>query len=138
MQVLVPTKSLSHLQFSFDSMRDAYHLYGHEMLHIFFTDNVDGDEKFLEKALPSLTLGVERVDMSVHKNLEIATLPSNVTVHLLACPEVVNRAMNIILEEVENKDSITMGFDCEWNYDPITGIFPCISIGYVEQWWYTI
>lgn len=43
MQCLVPSKSLSHLQFSFEKMRDAYQLYGHKMPELFFTDNVKGN-----------------------------------------------------------------------------------------------
>jgi hypothetical protein len=54
MQLLVPSKSLMHLQRPFESMRDAYNLYGFEQPQYFFTDNVRSDRNFLTTVLPSL------------------------------------------------------------------------------------
>ncbi|KAF7722529.1 hypothetical protein EC973_003056 [Apophysomyces ossiformis] len=54
LQQLVPTKSLSHLKSCFQQMLDSYRLYGHKEPELFFTDNVQGDRRFLEEVLPSL------------------------------------------------------------------------------------
>jgi hypothetical protein len=64
-QILIPTKSLGHLKYAFDSMREAYNMYGHEQPQIFFTDNVQGDKKFLEGAFSSLTENTVPVPQSI-------------------------------------------------------------------------
>ena len=54
MQVLTPTKSLSHLHEPFENLVRSYETYGNALPDIFFTDNVRGDKNFLESMLPSL------------------------------------------------------------------------------------
>jgi hypothetical protein len=46
MQLLVPSKSLVHLQRPFETLRDAYKLYGFDQPEYFFTDNVRWDRNF--------------------------------------------------------------------------------------------
>ncbi|KAI9473378.1 hypothetical protein BDB00DRAFT_879759 [Zychaea mexicana] len=58
LQFLVPTKSLEHLRYAFDAMRNAYELYGYKQPQVFLTDNVTGDQGFLKRTLPSLTQDV--------------------------------------------------------------------------------
>lgn len=40
LMLLVPTKSLDHLRWSFEKLVQAYKEYGHEQPTVFFTDNV--------------------------------------------------------------------------------------------------
>ncbi|KAF7720604.1 hypothetical protein EC973_007053, partial [Apophysomyces ossiformis] len=60
MQVLVPSKSLTHLRNPFQQMMHSYRVYGHKPPELFFTDNVRGDQQFLEEVLPSLTASENR------------------------------------------------------------------------------
>ncbi|KAG0178868.1 hypothetical protein DFQ29_002903 [Apophysomyces sp. BC1021] len=48
-QVLNPSKTLSHLRDSFQRMLHSYNVYGHKPPELFFTDNVQGDQKFLQE-----------------------------------------------------------------------------------------
>src|ERR1700722_1446757 len=59
MQVLTPTKSLSHLHEPFENLVRSYETYGNALPDIFFTDNVRGDKNFLESMLPSLITNPE-------------------------------------------------------------------------------
>ncbi|KAG2191632.1 hypothetical protein INT47_000543 [Mucor saturninus] len=43
MMLLVPSKSLEHLKWSFQKMMQAYEGYGHDSPVVFYTDNVRGD-----------------------------------------------------------------------------------------------
>ena len=61
LQFLVPTKALSHLRYAFEAMWNVYELYGYEHPQIFFTDNVQGDQSFLIKVMPSLLINVNQV-----------------------------------------------------------------------------
>ena len=58
LQFLVPTRTLSNLQCTFEAMRNAYDLYRYTQPQIFFTDNVTGDQHFLKNVLPSLSQDV--------------------------------------------------------------------------------
>ncbi|KAG2215458.1 hypothetical protein INT45_014294 [Circinella minor] len=54
LQLLVPTKSTTHLEAPLKEMMNSYHLYNHQQPYMFFTDNVKGDHRLLEWSLPSL------------------------------------------------------------------------------------
>jgi hypothetical protein len=113
-QVLTPTKSLSHLKASFEDMRRSYELYGHSLPDVFFTDNVRGDKKFLQSVLPSLQTGSIELDNTYVSQLPAMTIPSGVGIHVIRGPENINRAANILMEAVSDGQTITTGVTCNW------------------------
>ncbi|KAG2216459.1 hypothetical protein INT45_014178 [Circinella minor] len=120
MQLLVPTKSLKHLKFAFDSMRDAYNMYGHDHPEIFFTDNVTGEQAFLSSVLPSLTQDVVPVklsDIKTNNQLPVVPIPENVNIIILSTYNEIKRTFETMLED----KPFVVGFDCEWPYDKYTG-----------------
>ncbi|KAI8877507.1 hypothetical protein K501DRAFT_278383 [Backusella circina FSU 941] len=56
-QVLIPSKSVAYLTYSFQKMYETNVYYSHDMPVVFFTDNVKGD-KNLETAFSSLKSSV--------------------------------------------------------------------------------
>lgn len=127
MQCLTPTKSLNHLRFSFDAMREAYDMYGHTQPEVFFTDNPRGDRRFLEMVLPSLKENVVPVISELHANLPILSIPENITVNVITSAKIINHAINKILED-EMDITVFLGFDAEWNFDPVTKATGRVSI----------
>ena len=100
-QLLVPTKSLNHLQFSFEKMREAYTMYGHDYPEIFFTDDVINDQGFLTSIFPSLSQDVAPLDPAniINNNCEypILSIPENVTTSLLSTYNDIQRVFEMLL-----------------------------------------
>lgn len=57
----VTTKGHGHLKPALEELKSSYELYGHKMPQIFFTDNVDGDQKLLEEVFPSINVDVRHI-----------------------------------------------------------------------------
>ncbi|KAG2217078.1 hypothetical protein INT45_013105 [Circinella minor] len=120
MQLLVPTKSLKHLKFAFDSMRDAYNMYGYDHPEIFFIDNATGEQAFLSSVLPSLIQDVVPVKLSEIKpnnQFLIVPIPEDVNIIILSTYNEIKRTFERLLED----KPFVVGFDCEWPYDKYTG-----------------
>jgi hypothetical protein len=119
MQVFAPTKSLSHLRASFQSLLDSYRLYGHSPPEYFFTDNVTGDKRFLEDVLPTLS-DINSQRSSAPTTFLPLRLPQDVTVRCMGEAAAINGASNVLMESLSDWDSgsrLYVGFDCEWNVD---------------------
>ncbi|KAI7875757.1 uncharacterized protein EV154DRAFT_606811 [Mucor mucedo] len=118
-QVLAPSKALSYLRYSFQKMREAYSLYGHEMPIVFFTDNVKGDKSFLESIFDSLKEKVQlRSNMeilSTDENQDSLNLPQDVeVVYVVRNLNEIDRHVKDLLECIKNESDKATGFDCKW------------------------
>lgn len=118
-QVLVPSKALSYLRYSFEKMREAYTIYGHEMPVAFFTDNVKGDKSFLEGVFESLKDQVQPVANAEVVVAEEETgyleMPEEVEIiYINRDSERINEVIKSFLEDLKNEESKVVGFDCEW------------------------
>ncbi|KAG2191934.1 hypothetical protein INT47_012017 [Mucor saturninus] len=127
MQVLTPSKALSHLALPFNAMVQSYNLNGYRLPSLFYTDNVNSDRNFLEGVLPSLLENVDKTIISRSTNnevdsssnygstyLPVLTLPGTMGISVCSNLEDINNACQIILEDVEKNMYVNIGFDCEW------------------------
>lgn len=120
LQVLVPSKALAYLRYSFQKMRDAYSYYGHTLPVAFFTDNVKGDRSFLEEMFESLTENVEPAKVNSGTADDIQ-LPNDVEVKYLCRDfEAMENEICNLLEDMKNivvtdpGTELAVGFDGEW------------------------
>ncbi|KAI8138603.1 hypothetical protein BJV82DRAFT_673542 [Fennellomyces sp. T-0311] len=105
LQPLTPTKALPHLKPSFEAMRRAYELYGHQPPKYFFTDNVRGDQRFLTNILPSLSVNMKPTSESA---LECLQWPDNVQVNVYSTATEINLACNLLLDRAEKKGCLLL------------------------------
>jgi hypothetical protein len=110
MQLLVPSKSLEHLQRSFESMRQAYDMYGYAQPEFFFTDNVRSDEKFLKNVLPSLKKNI-CASAANHDDLDCIDM-SSIRVIVLTDLAEINRAIGILVHQ-DHTQPVYVGFACD-------------------------
>jgi hypothetical protein len=112
LQSLVTTKALSHLTSVFNNMRENFTLLGHTQSELFYTDNVVGDQRFLESVLPSLKESVEHLKKSRSENLEDAkglpeiVFPSNIKPKTIKETEEINNIANEILSLAETSGHV--------------------------------
>ncbi|KAG2219719.1 hypothetical protein INT45_006051, partial [Circinella minor] len=138
LQFLVPTKSLSHLQYGFDKLREAYELYGHEQPEIFFTDNVIGDQGFLKSVFPSLLKDV--IPVSEPATIEPLNIPSypllqipkdEVVIRCISQYQDIDINLDEFIKKINNQSMQVIGLDCEWPVNQRTkrqGKFSTIQI----------
>ncbi|KAG2211306.1 hypothetical protein INT45_003588, partial [Circinella minor] len=121
LQFLVPTKSLSHLQYGFDKLREAYELYGHKQPEIFFTDNVIGDQGFLKSVFPSLLKDV--IPVSEPVPIEPLNIPSypllqipkdEVVISCISQYQDIDINLDEFIKKINNQSMQVIGLDCEW------------------------
>ncbi|CAO3657291.1 unnamed protein product [Mucor hiemalis] len=120
MQTLAHTKSIKELAGNFDNMMESYKRYNFKMPEVFYTDNVRGDKQLLESYIPSLLTMASSTVSAALKVAELAqlppaSLPSDVAIEIYESIESINCACQLILNEAENKGSVYIGFDCEWD-----------------------
>ncbi|KAG2215881.1 hypothetical protein INT45_006788 [Circinella minor] len=108
LQLLVRTKSTTHLEAPLKEMMNSYHLYNHQEPDLFFTDNVKGDRRLLERSLPSLkrtlynnnthTHNIQQSTNLDHQNhpVPFLQLPSSVSVNLIQTNDQVDQAVQAI------------------------------------------
>ena len=141
LQLLVPTKSTTHLEAPLKEMMHSYRLYNHQQPDLFFTDNVKGDRRLLERSLPSLkrtlhtnnthTHNIQQSTNEDHQNhpVPFLQLPSSVSVNLVQTNDQADQAVQAIRNKSDGiSDSLVVGFDCEWNYNPITNATGKVSL----------
>jgi hypothetical protein len=123
LQVLAQSKSLKHLESSFNNMIESYRRLGMKMPQVFYTDNVDGDRLFLEKVIPSLLDNVQPVvetrEQLIQKNdpfasYDIASLPADVPAPTFECASDIDTACQYIIDNQVGNQEIFIGLDCEW------------------------
>ncbi|KAG2220944.1 hypothetical protein INT45_010697, partial [Circinella minor] len=151
LQLLVPTKSTTHLEAPLKEMMNSYRLYNHQQPDLFFTDNVKGDRRLLERSLPSLKRTLHTNNNHAH-NIQQSTnvdhqkhpvpflqLPSNVSISLIQSNDQVEQAVQAIRNKSDSiSGSLVVGFDCEWNYNPITkatGKVSSIQVACADSVW---
>ncbi|CEP07273.1 hypothetical protein [Parasitella parasitica] len=125
--LLVHTKSLTHLEDTFTKFFANYEYQNQQPPIIFFTDNVLGDQAFLEKYLPSLKTDVQHVlipkaadDMTM---LPLLKIPANVKISMLTTKNEMNDMATLIMNdlgtdfvngECDEPNPVYLGFDIEW------------------------
>lgn len=123
LQVLAPSKALTHLEAPFNNMMQSYDKFGFDKPKLFYTDNVRNDQKFLEQVIPSLSQNVQHVAASqieqeenyLSSTLPVVKLPNNVAVHVLVDIENINEVCQQLINIADClTDGIHVGFDCEW------------------------
>ncbi|CEP20150.1 hypothetical protein [Parasitella parasitica] len=73
-QSLVATKHHSHLNSIYAGLVASYRYYGHQLPKFVFTDNVDGDQAFLESMIPTLKDNVTHIQRN---NESSSTFPTD-------------------------------------------------------------
>jgi hypothetical protein len=127
LMLLAHTKLLTHLEETFTKFFENYSLQDQESpLIIFFTDNVLGDQKFLEDCLPSLKTNIVQIVVpkaTEENNLSALKLPAGVAVHAYTTAKQMNdmviKIMNDLGDEFverssDDPESVFLGFDMDW------------------------
>ncbi|KAI7878129.1 uncharacterized protein EV154DRAFT_606504 [Mucor mucedo] len=134
-QVLVPSKALSYLKHSFQKMSKAYTDYGHEMPIAFYTDNVKGDQTFVEGIFESLKEGVkptsvDEMNSNGSNGCNYLQLPDAVEVSYICRDfDLMESSVKYLHEEIESSVRINgeaaIGLDCEWDISHSQGVDIC-------------
>ncbi|GBE88542.1 hypothetical protein SCP_1303580 [Sparassis crispa] len=111
---LVATKAHSQFELALVRMRESLELYGHRQPTLFYTDNM-ADKQFLETSFPSLRENVIPVEKYAH--LDQLVIPSHVNVYVKETADAIQQAILTIIDQVDENNPITVGFDAEWNVD---------------------
>ena len=118
---LVATKAHAQFEIALLNMKKSLELYGHQLPLFFFTNNMN-DKAFLEKCFPSLLLDVTPVDK--YEKLPFLSLPSTMKVQVKSTAIQMQTALACIYEklaEIPESESLTIGFDMEWNVNQVPG-----------------
>ena len=118
---LVATKAHAQFEIALVNMRESLKLYGLEAPELFYTDNIS-DKGFLEKCFPSLLKEVQPVDK--YANYPLYSIPDGVSIHVKSNASQFQVALACIhekLSELDESDSVVIGFDTEWNVDRTSG-----------------
>ncbi|CEP10632.1 hypothetical protein [Parasitella parasitica] len=119
MMLLVHTKSLTHLEDTFTKFFANYEYQNQQPPIIFFTDNILGDQAFLEKYPLSLRTDVQHViipkaayDMT---KLPLLQIPANVKISMLTTKNETNDlGTDFVNGECDEPNPVYLGFDIEW------------------------
>jgi hypothetical protein len=125
MQTFMPTKSLDHLTKPFTDLQRSLEMFGHKMPELFFTDNVDGECKYLERVFPSLLTNVRHPVTQPPSHLPALEIPNSVNIATFNDINRAELALSLIIGDLipEGSDKITaVGFDAEWDYNPATRV----------------
>jgi hypothetical protein len=124
-------------------MRENFTLLGHTQPQLFYTDNVVGDQRFLESGLPSLKDSVEHFKKSRSENIEDAkglqeiVFPSNIKPKTIKEAEEINNIANEILSLAETSRHVYVDFDCEWLVKKIRGArrskISIVQVAYLDK-----
>ena len=136
LQLLVPTKSPTHLEKPLKDMVASYNLYNHKQVELFFTDNVKGDHSVLERSIPSLerdmpTSPTPQSDNSHHipQHTRYLDLPPTVNVEIIQSSAQACDAVQQIRNHLTHPTrELVVGFDCEWNFDRIHKVSSKVSL----------
>ena len=134
LQLLVPTKKVTHLKRSFEQMLKSYHLYGPQEPQILYTDYIAGDKRFLQETIPSLNQPLSATtttsasasssstitNNTTNNNSKYISLPDHISPRYIRTASDANIAIEQILSDIQDGRSITIGFDTEWNYNKVT------------------
>ncbi|KAL6304628.1 hypothetical protein BKA93DRAFT_718075, partial [Sparassis latifolia] len=111
---LVATKSHSQFELALTRMRQSLDTYGHCQPTLFYTDNMS-DKQFLKTSFPSLQENIVAVEKYAH--LEQLVVPTGVSIFVKESSLAIDQAIFTIIDQVNENNPITVGFDAEWNVD---------------------
>ncbi|KAI8143102.1 hypothetical protein BJV82DRAFT_668743 [Fennellomyces sp. T-0311] len=118
-------------------MINSYGIYNQKLPESFFTDNVKGDRNLLERSIPSLTRIISNgqqhfqppTESTEGQNIiQFLELPSTVAVDVIKTSTEAANAVCEIYKHVIIPCRLVVGFDCEWNYNPVTNAVGKISL----------
>jgi hypothetical protein len=125
MQYFLPSKELENLTEPFSKLRESLMIYGHKEPKFFFTDNVSAEKGFLQDALPSLNLNVKHVLPVGTSQFPLLQVPENVKIRVINDFNEANHTLSFLLSDIlphKTSQWIAIGFDAEWDYNPITRV----------------
>jgi len=146
MLILAPSKSHLHLVEPLKAVNRSLEMHGRDFPQVIYTDNVLQDQPFLSSVFPSIYEPPSSDLQLKYDSLPPYTLPSTISIHNFSTSEGLTNVADELFESLSNvkKESgddskvIHIGFDCEWDFDPVikvTSKVAVVQIAYGTDIW---